>query len=96
MPNLVSWEFTLESVACKLPRWPVNFQGVAGKFPKKILKVFPNFEISFDTITLRQQVCMIQEQKYFSLKTFDQGQIIEKIYIEIKLILNPGAPTIYH
>ena len=54
MPNLVSWEFTLESVACKLPRWPVNFQGVAGKFPKKILKVFPNFEISFDTITLRQ------------------------------------------
>ena len=39
MPNLVSWEFTLESVACKLPRWPVNFQGVAGKFPKKILKV---------------------------------------------------------
>ena len=51
VPNLVSWEFTLESVACTVPRWPLKFQGVAGKVP--------NMASSFGTISLKQQVCMI-------------------------------------
>ena len=45
VPNLVSWEFKLESVACKVLRWPVKFQDVPGKFQ--------NLASSLGTISLK-------------------------------------------
>ena len=43
--NPMSWEFTLENVACKVLRWPMKFKGVAGKVP--------NLASSLGTITLK-------------------------------------------